>query len=419
METEAKITMYGAVRVDRRLSLLTKAEGTMGDFWIKNIQRIKANPKKQLTNFPDIQKCLKEMKQAPRLLSDSPACEQAWKDINAISRGILELRVRPNAPQWMQRIPLVAHNAMRRMYSGALISSNLTTESRPWRQRLRCDWQLSPYDQRVTSVYLKAMRIVDSYVNARHVITSRNSFTMSPQENLQANIFAGLYPATCKVVSKKGRISIRTFDKLDMDTRAVLNNTVGGRIVLVQDIQKRLLVAEQRSITHRVTYIRLRQKVDHVLVAVNEKAWWKGPVVIYKNKVQQLPFELKNKNGDVILRAIQDRWWIRSIKGITIQLPMLNSVVKTYPLVATEIILDPFFHTNVRGICGDFDGEILDETKGPRCFNVYRRPIDFINRYATILAKPPTTRALEVLPSMTNFMVTAKCRDGRRYPNLR
>ena len=156
--------------------------------------------------------------------------------------------------------------------------------------RLTCDAQLSPYDQRILSAYLRVLNIRDTYVNARLLISRRNSIAQSPLYGLVSNIFDGLYPAKCEIVRRGALLSWRSFDGVDQQSPSKLWRK-DGRTVLVQDIKKRLLVSEQAAINHRVIQIRLRKEFHHVLIVVNEKAR-SLPQVFYRGKLRKLPLKL-------------------------------------------------------------------------------------------------------------------------------
>ena len=65
----------------------------MGDLWKSNIQRIIQNKNKQLLAFPDIQRCQQDLK---KQRYGTPACYQAWKDINALSQMKSQASIMPN-----------------------------------------------------------------------------------------------------------------------------------------------------------------------------------------------------------------------------------------------------------------------------------------------------------------------------------
>ena len=157
--------------------------------------------------------------------------------------------------------------------------------------RLSCDWQLSPYDQRIVSGYLRYFSIWDRYVNARLLISRRNSIAQRPLYGLVSNAFDALYPAKCEVTRRGRRLRWRTLDRVDKEAISQLANKA-GRVVLVQDINRRLLISEQKSVHHRVIQIRLRELEHHVLIVVNEKSRSQLPEVFYEGKVRRLPLRV-------------------------------------------------------------------------------------------------------------------------------
>lgn len=65
---------------------------SMGDLWKQNVQRIIKNKNKELPAFPNIQRCQQHLR---RRHFGTPACYQAWKDINALSQVESQVRISP------------------------------------------------------------------------------------------------------------------------------------------------------------------------------------------------------------------------------------------------------------------------------------------------------------------------------------
>ena len=61
--------------------------------WKKNIRRIIMNKNKELSIFREIKHCQRDMKLR---LVGTPACYQAWKDINALSKVQSSVFIRKN-----------------------------------------------------------------------------------------------------------------------------------------------------------------------------------------------------------------------------------------------------------------------------------------------------------------------------------
>lgn len=194
------------------------------------------------------------------------------------------------APAWLRQYPVLVFNYLRLTQSDALRFSKFV-ESDAKTLRITSDVQLSPYDQRTVSAYLRVLQIRDSYVNARLLISRRNSIAQTPLYSLASNIFDGLYPAKCEVVRRGPKLSWRTFDGVDHQALSRLWRK-SGRVVLLQDLKGRLLVSEQKSVNHRVIQIRLANPKHHVLIVVNEKARRRVPQVFYRGKLRRLPFKL-------------------------------------------------------------------------------------------------------------------------------
>ncbi len=172
----------------------------------------------------------------------------------------------------------------------ALVSSRM--ERSPSKViKIGTHFELSPYNQYVVSGYMRALDILDRYVNAHLLMSRRNSITQKPTLSVVSNIFDDLYPAKCEVVRRGPVVSWRTFDRVDRTAFSKLSHKA-GRIVLVQDIDRRLLVTEQKSVHHRVIQIRLKGVQQHVLIVVNEKTGPKVPNVFYQGKLRRLPFRL-------------------------------------------------------------------------------------------------------------------------------
>lgn len=157
--------------------------------------------------------------------------------------------------------------------------------------RVACNFELSPFNQRLVSGYMRILRFCDHYVNAYLFVSRRNSIAQSPLYGLVSNAFVDLYPAKCELVRRGPRLSWRTFDRVDREAISQLAYKA-GRTVLVQDLKRRLLISEQKSVHHRVIQIRLRKVEHHVLIVVNEKSRRKLPQVFYNGKVRRLPFRL-------------------------------------------------------------------------------------------------------------------------------
>lgn len=193
------------------------------------------------------------------------------------------------APQWLKQSSVLLFNFLRRSQSEALQISKYVQSL--GRIRITGDWQLSPYDQRLVSGYQRILSIRDRYLNARLLISRRNSIAETPCTNLMWNVFDGLYPAKCEVVRRGARMSWRTFDNVHRVAKSSLAARA-GRVVLIQDIKKRLLVTEQRSKSHRITHIRLRWPWQHVLIVVNKRSRTPLPQVFYRGRLRRLPFKL-------------------------------------------------------------------------------------------------------------------------------
>ena len=265
------------------------------------------------------------------------------------------------APQWLKQTSVLLLNYLRRSQIDALqISKYVESDGNV---RATGNWQLSPYDQRLVSGYQRILRIRDHYINARLMISRRNSVAETPAMSLVSNVFDGLYPARCEVMRRGNRMSWRTFDKVYHHAISRLA-TQGGRVVLLQDIKKRLLVTEQRSRSYRITHIRLRYWWQRVLIVVNRTSHLPAPRVFFSGRFRRLPFKLYkcvacifdhmflsqaassmsltrlpylcSRRRQVVLAVYRDST-ARSRYSLTATMPIAGCMVRTNPAVSTEI----------------------------------------------------------------------------------
>jgi hypothetical protein len=242
--------------------------------------------------------------------------------------------------------------------------------------------------------------------------------------NILREMTEGKYPATCNLRRvNSGKYQIRTFDGFLYENN-LPNETPKGRYLLVQDINNTIQVSSFYKEESKVIQIVARDmKHIHVIRPFNGQEM--TVLVDGKPVTSELPLIVKNDNDKVILiikRLPKNKYGIENL--LMVHMPLLGLTVKTDCISMSDIEVSPFYHSILRGLCGNFDGETNMELKTRDCRGYFVHPQEIVqsNEYVLTDVKEIQSKTADVISFVQLyhrdhqdvFVPLKVCRRGER-----
>jgi hypothetical protein len=197
--------------------------------------------------------------------------------------------------------------------------------------------------------------------------------------------------AKCELrASTHGECQISTFDGIIYSAKHVIlppHLGTTGRTVLVQDVNNTFQVSA--VVVEGLNIIQIVTKENHLIQLLRKMF---DPVYLL----------IDNKNVSIDSESFVEKSNIRisktskNIDGIAdvfhIELLNLGVILRTDLMFLVDIEVSPFYHSKLRGVCGDFDGEIYRDIKTPSCEEYFVNPSDsYYSREFTFYTKESFT----------------------------
>jgi uncharacterized protein (DUF1499 family) len=366
-------------------------------------------------------------------LKNSVACQQTWRYLNIFNRINGTVFVEKKAPQTLKRFITVIMNLSNRM-AGPVSFINVMPTTEQENEFLQSKdlsfnrvLEVSPFDMRVISMRMAINNIEMTLRGAQLPQIWINH--MHPNEKLSegfARVLSDMrYPAICSTRhNDAGLVQIETFDGFLYNSAHTKNDQGNvARIVFSQDAANTYQVSMQIIENTRVLQMLTQHPMMKRVQIVREES--QPFKVLVNGEVLQF-----NENGEIDLKENENvilriKSWKRA--GDNMELVLIDAVkigvsFTTDLQYMTDIQVSPFYHSTVRGLCGDFDGENREEIKSLDCkkfyyrFNRIDRACDYV-LYANKMDK--TLDDLLAHKTLTGFLNVDRCqRDDRSMLRL-
>jgi hypothetical protein len=385
----------------------------------KLFYRISQNIQNYQAMHPIIRQCSEDLEKE---FSNTPACFYAWRYMNLYNRWNHTFVIRKSAPFIVKRIMsyLLTRNVV---YVGYLLDDirmidmeenflfPMSDEIIPQRQEgdqvFFSSITTSPLNFKIGNVHylLDSTLIRVSHVNLPTLYPSH----MYPTDrNLYYSIVRYFterrYPATCFVHTTVGQaLHVQTIDGLTYNLEN-LESIQNKQVLLMQDVDKTFQVAMATMGKQRYIQIMThgQLKAIQIIRPSNKDAI---QIVVDGKQIQENVVE--NRDGQVILAVANlESYVFGGDNVIQVYLPVLGLTITTDVYSILHIQVSPFFHSTLRGVCGDFDGERRQELKSVSCQKFFLRPEEIFNYTPYIATLPqnssPNVKWLTLTPCGKN-----------------
>jgi hypothetical protein len=195
------------------------------------------------------------------------------------------------------------------------------------------------------------------------------------------------YPATCFVHTSVGRaLHVQTIDGLTY-TLESLDSIQNKQVVLMQDVHKTFQVS--MATLGKQKYIQIMTQGHYKVIQIIRQSNNETIQVTADGKEINQTI-VKNHAGQVVLEKVNMENYVFGGDSVwQLHFPILGLTITTDVYSILHIQVSPFFHSNLRGVCGDFDGERRQELKSATCQKFFLRPEDIFNypKYTIPLSK--------------------------------
>lgn len=347
---------------------------------------------------PEISICAKELAQS---FYDTPACHAAWRRLNAFNRFNITLVSDPKVPVWLSASPLLSTYFQEFSWTvlgdmGDEVDVLPVTENSGQLNHKKLSLVVNPVDPRFArlNIWLNdsgAMLVgrKDMYLNVGQfpLLTSSVQTT-----NISQGLWSGVlntlsdnhYPAICKVSWKteKKTAFIQTFDRLFYHVGEWETNLGAEhlqKIILAQDVQNRFQLAYFYSGGKVVGFDLLIHgpgQPSTVLKRLTVVIQDSSGIFVNGNEIA-LPYSLIDENGNSLLqinRLTQQNMAGENEPRIVIGLSLLGVEVIFNLKDTVTLQVSPFYRSQLRGFCGDFNGETHQDLKDPDCRSFLLNP---------------------------------------------
>jgi hypothetical protein len=376
--------------------------------------------KKMIENLEDyravhplVEQCNKDIKNN---YINTPACFFVWRYVNMYNRWNHTIVVDDKAPRQLQTLvrlgmitPLLRLRQFTNMVFPDFINDKLIDQQPGDENDLvfHKSFVASPFHAGVMTlnfvfdnIRVRFPRVVMPSYWLTHLHPSQEPMI----KNFLREMTEGNYPATCNLRRvSKGKYQVRTFDGF-LYENTLPTETPKGRYILVQDINNTIQVSSYYKKDSKIIQIVARDmKHIHVIRPFNGQEM--TVLVDGKPVTNKLPLIVKNDNGNVILiikRLTQNMYGIDNL--LIVHMPLVGLTVKTDCISMTDIEVSPFYHTTLRGLCGNFDGETIMELKTRDCRGYFVHPQEIVrsNEYVLTDVKENQSNNADVNENQSN-----------------
>lgn len=383
-------------------------------------QRMSENIEDFQAMHPHIRQCAQDVKQK---LSNSVACFFTWRYMNLFNRWNHTIIVPKSAPVLLKSIVTYfmtqsLSTTGYRMGTIRLIDTDMDTDvipspktddflqkTDPSDKMYVTSITTSPFDLRLRTVnyifdttLLRVPHVVLPAMYLSHIHPSDQSMYTS----LVRYFTERLYPATCYLhTSEERALHVQTFDGLMYNKYQPDFNKA---IVLAQDTQNNFQISmkgypQPRTMTLQIITRDMQEPVlitrDYSTKAMQLYIGSK-PVPLVNN---QLPYVRRNNaNQTLVLVNHVDKYPYGGDNVIQVYFPSTELTVTLDLLSIVHIQVSPFYHSTLRGVCGDFDGERRQEVKSTDCKKFYVHPEQIFDssEYQTPISQDQSSASISI-----------------------
>lgn len=329
--------------------------------------------------YPLVKQCREDL---THQLNHSLACFHSWNTLNVLNQWDHQITFSTSAPgtvlKWARSL---MKERLRKNPNMQVIEDDTIWKERHAESTYRVSIVTSPFNARESSVdweYNGVGAFVPRNVHPRQYVTTLLPTDRDLYSPILRQLTGSHYPGMCYIHHDAARgLHIQTFDGLQYKlTNESISNANSKQILLVQDVDQTFQISLTSQQEKQIVQI-VAQNFSKPIQMIRVRSRGVSQIRVDNALVKQMPVTFKNKKGDVLLLLRQlDDYVIGKENAIHMSFPLLGVDIKTDLETFIHIQASPFYHSSLRGICGDFDGETYQDMKTTDCKRFLLRPED-------------------------------------------